>query len=148
MSPTPEQTVRHFLDGLSRLDVEDAVSVVGDAVDVRIYPLDLQGSAVADIRGALQDVVTAFPDLHVTVKTVIQTGDVVAVELKLEGTQGADYVGVTNQEKHLDLDQAWRFVVTDGRITRIDAYWCQNQLYRRLAVKRLDQVAIVGGARA
>jgi hypothetical protein len=25
----------------------------------------------------------------------------------------------------------------------VQAYWCQNQLYRRLAVKRLDHVAIV-----
>jgi hypothetical protein len=27
----------------------------------------------------------------------------------------------------------------------VSAYWCQQQLYRRLAVKRFDQVALVGG---
>ena len=41
-------------------------------------------------------------------------------------------------EKHLDIDQAWRFVVGDGVITAVTVYWCQAQLYRRLAVKRYD----------
>jgi hypothetical protein len=79
----------------------------------------------------------------VTVRDVIETGQVVTAEFKVEGTQAADYLGVVNQEKHLDLDQAWRFTVTGDRITGVQAYWCQNQLYRRLAVKRLDHVAIV-----
>jgi len=43
----------------------------------------------------------------------------------------------------LDLDEAWRFTVTGGAITAVSAYWCQQQLYRRLAVKRFDQIAIV-----
>jgi ketosteroid isomerase-like protein len=40
------------------------------------------------------------------------------------------------------MDEAWRFTVTDGRITQVHAYWCQGQLYRRLAVKRFDEIAI------
>ena len=30
----------------------------------------------------------------------------------------------------------------DGLITEVAAYWCQAQLYRRLAVKRYDEIAI------
>jgi ketosteroid isomerase-like protein len=47
-----------------------------------------------------------------------------------------------NQEKHLDIDQGWLLRVADGRVRSIRAYWCQNQLYRRLAVKRIDHVTI------
>jgi len=36
-----------------------------------------------------------------------------------------------------------RGLARDGRIVAIDAYWCQQQLYRRLGVKRFDQIAIV-----
>ena len=90
----------------------------------------------------LADLVRAFPDLMVTVSRVITTGDVVTALFKAEGTQAADYAGAINQEKHLDIDQAWRFVVADGLIAQVDAYWCQAQLYRRLAVKRYDEIAI------
>ena len=52
------------------------------------------------------------------------------------------FFGLVNQEKHLDIDQAWRFTVAGDRITQVRAYWCQAQLYRRLAVKRFDEIAI------
>jgi ketosteroid isomerase-like protein len=68
---------------------------------------------------------------------------VVTALFKAEGTQAADYAGAINQEKHLDIDQAWRFTVAGGQITEVHAYWCQGQLYRRLAVKRFDEIAIV-----
>jgi len=63
-------------------------------------------------------------------------------QVTIEGTQAADFFGIINQEKFMDLDQVWFLHVTDGAIDRIKAYWCQNQLYRRLGVKRLDHVTI------
>jgi ketosteroid isomerase-like protein len=78
----------------------------------------------------------------ITIARVITTGDVVTALFKAEGTQAADYAGAINTEKHLDIDQAWRFATADGLITEVAAYWCQAQLYRRLAVKRYDQIAI------
>ena len=88
------------------------------------------------------DLVRGFPDLMITVSRVITTGDVVTALFKAEGTQAAGYAGAINQEKHLDIDQAWRFATGSGLITGITAYWCQAQLYRRLAVKRYDEIAI------
>jgi hypothetical protein len=66
------------------------------------------------------------------------------VEVKLEGTQAAAFLGVLNQEKHVDVDQAWLVHAAQGKIAGLRAYWCQNQLYRRLAVKRLDRISILG----
>jgi ketosteroid isomerase-like protein len=123
-------------------DSDAAMAVVDPAVRVDIPPLGVTGGG-AQLLAVLADIFQAFPDLLVTVRNVIETGDVVTAEFKVEGTQAADYAGAVNQEKHLDVDQAWRFTVADDRIVGIDAYWCQNQLYRRLAVKRLDQIAIV-----
>jgi predicted ester cyclase len=123
-------------------DADAAMAVVDPGVKVDIPPLGVIGGR-DELQAVLADIFQAFPDLLVTVRNVINTGDVVTAEFKLEGTQTADYAGVVNQEKHLDVDQAWRFTVADDRIVGIEAYWCQNQLYRRLAVKRLDQIAIV-----
>ena len=94
------------------------------------------------LRGVLADLVRGFPDLMISVSRVITTGNVVTALFKAEGTQAAGYAGAINQEKHLDIDQAWRFVTGGGLITEVTAYWCQAQLYRRLAVKRYDEIAI------
>jgi hypothetical protein len=140
---TPAQTVSAFLTAFGIRDVEAALSVVDDAVRVDIHPTGLREGGSADLRAFLTETATAFPDLLVTVKNLIETGSVVTAELKVEGTQAAGYLGAINQEKHLDVDQAWRFTVSGDRVTAVDAYWCQNQLYRRLAVKRLDQISLV-----
>jgi predicted ester cyclase len=137
------QTVRGFLAAFELRDVADALSFVDETVRVNLYAAAQRGVGKAELGRFLSDTVAAFPDLRLTVRATIETGPVITAELKLEGTQATDYLGAINQEKHLDVDQAWRFTVADGRITGVDAYWCQAQLYRRLAVKRLDQISLV-----
>jgi len=139
---TPTQTVEAFLAALARHDVDAAVALVDSQVAVTVHPFGLNENGADVLRTVLADLVRAFPDLMISVSRVITTGEVVAALFKAEGTQSADYAGAINQEKHLDIDQAWRFVVDDGLITEVAAYWCQAQLYRRLAVKRYDEIAI------
>jgi len=136
----PTKTVETFLDALVRHDVGAAMALVDSQAAVTVHPFGLHDKGADVLRTVLADLERAFPDLMVTVSRVIVTGDVVTVLFKAEGTQSADYAGAINQEKHLDIDQAWRFVVADGLITEVAAYWCQAQLYRRLAVKRYDEI--------
>ncbi|MFK0004761.1 nuclear transport factor 2 family protein [Paenarthrobacter sp. NPDC090522] len=149
MSVSPRQTVDAFLNGFRLKDVNAALSTVSDDAKVTVYPLLVVDGTKSVVRSLLEDIVAAFPDVLVTVKNVIELerGRVIVAEFKIEGTQAGDFLGAINQEKHLDLDTAWRFTLSgeenNSRITGIDAYWCQNQLYRRLAVKRQDQVTIV-----
>ena len=139
---TPTQTIEAFLDALARHDVDAAMALVDSQAAVTVHPFGLHDKGADVLRTVLADLERAFPDLMLTVSRIIATGDVVTALFKAEGTQSADYAGAINQEKHLDIDQAWRFVVADGLITEVAAYWCQAQLYRRLAVKRYDEVAI------
>ena len=139
---TPTQTVQAFLDAVARHDVDAAMALVDSHVSVTVHPFGLHEGGADALRTVLADLVRAFPDLVISVSRVITTGDVVTALFKAEGTQADSYAGAINQEKHLDIDQAWRFVISDGLITGVDAYWCQAQLYRRLAVKRYDEIAI------
>jgi steroid delta-isomerase-like uncharacterized protein len=142
LTATPTRTVQEFLDAFARHDIDAAMAVVDPRVAVTVHPFGLHDRGADVLRSVLADLVRAFPDLMVTVGRVITTGDVVTALFKAEGTQAAGYAGAINQEKHLDIDQAWRFVVAGGLITEVAAYWCQAQLYRRLAVKRYDEIAI------
>ena len=142
MTDTPTQTVQAFLDAFNRHDIEAAIALADPRVAVTVHPLGLREVGADALRDVLGDLVRAFPDLVITPGRVIATGDVVTALIKAEGTQSASYAGAINQEKHLDIEQAWRFVVSGGVITEVAAYWCQAQLYRRLAVKRYDEIAI------
>ena len=142
LTGTPTQTVQAFLDAFARHDIDAAVALADPRVTVTVHPLGVRDQGADALRQVLADLMRGFPDLMISVSRVITTGDVVTALFKAEGSQAADYAGAINQEKHLDIDQAWRFVITDGLIAGVDAYWCQAQLYRRLAVKRYDEIAI------
>ena len=142
MTNTPTQTVQEFLEAFGRHDIDGAMALVDPRASVTVHPLDLHDAGPDTLRQVLADLVGSFPDLMISVSALIATGDVVTAQFKAEGTQAAGYAGAINQEKHLDIDQAWRFTAGGGLITGVSAYWCQAQLYRRLAVKRYDQIAI------
>lgn len=132
-----------FWDAVRAGDVPAAMALTAPDVVVSVPPAGIDGGSDA-LRAFLASTVATFPDLEVTDETGFTASDGVEVtSVRMEGTQSADWLGIVNQEKFLDVRQVWRFRIEDGLIAGVSAYWDQNQVYRRLAVKRLDQVAIV-----
>jgi len=134
---------RTFFARMDTHDTSGALALVAPHTNVALVPLNLQGDAENVGRQYFEQLMSAFPDLSVRVRRLFVGNDNTAVaEIAIEGTQAADFFGIINQEKLMDIDQVWFLHVNDGVIDRIKAYWCQNRLYRRLGVKRLDHVTI------
>ena len=133
-----------FFDLLQAGAVGDTLGLMTPDASVSLVPLNRHGPMAADGAAYLQELTRAFPDLVVHVRRLFVTEDNTAVaEITIDGTQADDFLAVINTERHFDLDQAWLLKVTpDDRISAVTAYWDQNQLYRRLGVKRLDKVTI------
>jgi ketosteroid isomerase-like protein len=138
-----KDVARTFFARMDSHDTSGVMALVAPHADVTLVPLNLQGEAEQVGRQYFEQLMSAFPDLSVRVRRLFVGNDDTAVaEITIEGTQAADFFGVINQEKLMDLDQVWFLHVHDGVIDRVKAYWCQNRLYRRLGVKRLDHVTI------
>lgn len=135
---------QEFFAGVQSGDTGKVAGLLAPGATVALVPLGITGTMAAEGTAYLRALAEAFPDLLVRVRRLFVTADNAAVaEVTLDGTQAADFLGAVNQEKHFDLDQAWILQVDDGdRITAVTGYWCQNQAYRRLGVKRLDKVSI------
>jgi ketosteroid isomerase-like protein len=133
-----------FFGRLQAGEVDEILSLMTPEATVSLVPLNWHGPMAAGGASYLRELSRSFPDLVVRVRRLFVTGDDTAMaEITIEGTQADDFLAVVNQEKHFDLDQAWMLKVTpDDRISAVTAYWDQNQLYRRLGVKRLDKVTI------
>ena len=135
---------REFFGHMETGAVDKIISMTAPDATVVLAPLEMRGPMAAEGAQYLRELAGAFPDLLIRVRRLFVTTDNTAVaEITIDGTQAADFLGVDNQEKHFDLDQAWLLEVTpDDRIRAVTAYWDQNQLYRRLGVKRLDKITI------
>jgi hypothetical protein len=138
-------TALEFVNRLNQHDVDGALALVGDTATVEFLAAHIKGSAGSEGRAFFNELLSAFPDVRIEViRSCVGNDGTVTLALRMEGTQAAAFLGAINQEKYLDLEQAWMFFAAEGEITGIRAYWCQSQLYRRLAVKRFDQVTITG----
>lgn len=133
-----------FFARLDAHDVDGAMSLVSPDADVTLFGHRRAGDRQPSLHEYVEALTSAFPTLFVKLRTLFVTTDGTAVaEITLDGVQADDFLGIVNQEKHLDVDQAWLLHINDeGVIDHVRAYWCQNQVYRRLAVKRLDRVTI------
>jgi ketosteroid isomerase-like protein len=134
---------RTFFARMDERSANGMLALVSPRAEVTLVPLNLQGEAEEVGRRYFEQLASAFPDLSVRVRRLFVGNDNTAVaEITIAGTQAADFFGIVNQEKLMDLDQVWFLHMSDGVIDRIKAYWCQSRLYRRLGVKRLDHVTI------
>lgn len=148
---TATEVVHSFFSALGAHDTDAVLALLAPDADIEVLPVEGQVSMdpAASGRAYFAATVAAFPDLEVTVRQVADLGEgTVLAEISIEGTQAADYLGAVNQEKHLDLRQAWLLTVHDGLISTVKGFWDESQLFRRLAVKRLDKIAIVEGTSA
>jgi steroid delta-isomerase-like uncharacterized protein len=137
-----EKFFRHLEAG----QVDDILRLMTPDATVSLVPLNRHGPMATEGASYLRELARSFPDLLVRVRRLFVTTDNTAVaEVTIDGTQADDFLAVANQDRHFDLDQAWMLRVTpDDRIGAVIAYWDQNQLYRRLGVKRLDKITITG----
>ncbi len=133
-----------FFDALDRHDAEAAMALVDPAAAVEIVPASIRGTAAEEGRRFVTSWLEAFPDLTLQAQVTLDTPGVAVARVATEGTQGKGFLGIVNQEKHVDLEQAWIIRAEHDAIVGLRAYWCQSQLYRRLAVRRLDRVSILG----
>ena len=133
-----------FFELMEAGEVDDIIGMTAPGAVVSLVPLGVHGSMAEEGASYLRDLARAFPDLLVRVRRLFVTTDNTAVaEISIDGTQAADFLRVANQEKHFDLDQGWLLAVTpEDLIGVVTAYWDQNQVYRRLGVKRLDNITI------
>jgi ketosteroid isomerase-like protein len=134
---------RTFFARMDARDTNGVLALVTPNAKVTLVPLNLHGDAQDVGSRYFQQLASAFPDLSVRVRRLFVGNDnTVVAEITIAGTQTTDFFGIINQEKLMDLDQVWFLHMNDGVIDGIKAYWCQNRLYRRLGVKRLDHITI------
>ena len=135
---------RGFFEALNRHDVPEALAFLAPDTAIDVLPLTLHGRGDDAGHRFVEGLATAFPDLLLRVRSVFEAGDTAVARTAIEGTQAAAFFGVVNQEKHVDVEAGWVLGVAGDRIAHLRVFWCQNQLYRRLAVRRLDRISILG----
>ncbi|MFD9887847.1 ester cyclase [Amycolatopsis sp. NPDC059027] len=137
MSKHAKNVLGRFLDMVNAHDLRDIGEVVTDDVtETGPIVVDAPSGGLENFRAGWEQMLVAFPDIHVGVETMLAEGDTVAATISLSATNTGYYRRGEATGKHA----TWRgFVVVrlrDGKIAEFDA------LTDRFGV--LQQLGIIG----
>jgi C-1 hydroxylase len=71
----------------------------------------------ADATAAMASVRAAFPDLRITVETLVAEGDKVAALLTLSGTHSGEFLGIPPTDKAVSVALQSVVRIRDGKVT-------------------------------
>src|SRR6516164_8150349 len=123
---------------LSARDFEGANALILAQAAVDFAPAGICGSFSEEGAKFFQDLIATFPDLRLTVHSVVADSEAAAIEITVEGTQGADFLGIHNQDKHIDVDQAW--VITAAHV--LTTTTCITKSLPNLALIGMDSLGM------
>ena len=118
-----EKVARGYFEALGARDPEAAAGHWRDDGIDEVVPLGVyRGSG--EIRGFLQGLVAAMPDMETTVERVTGKGRVAVVEWRISGTfSGAPFQGIDPTGRRVELRGCDCVEVEDGMIVRNTAYY-------------------------
>jgi len=86
-----------------------------------------------DFRAMRQQLLTAFPDLHVHVEETIADRDIVALRWRLHGTHLGEAMDLKPSGRRIDAVGTTWFRFADGKIVEGRDTWNQGALFASLA---------------
>ena len=135
---------RSFFTAYSQHNVNRMIQAFSEDAEMRYPPLGPQGEGRARELGKQiwSGLIDAFPDLHVTVKSMFGDERNVAAEVLVGGTQSKDFHDIPNQGRHYEVPIAFFLRIDDkGRITEIAAYWDNISVYSQLGKEVVGKAA-------
>jgi steroid delta-isomerase-like uncharacterized protein len=136
---TPEATVRSYYDALNARDYARAAGPIAENCEWVSMPTENVFRGPAAIVAGLREFTTAFPDWHVAVEQVIESGRFVVVEWHTTGTFRNAFRGYDANGKRFSRRGCAVAEVESARIVRYRDYYDRASLYAQLELMSLFQ---------
>ncbi len=133
-APTAEQVVGSYFEALRARDVDAAVSHwrgdgIQDVVPLRVY------RGPKEVRGFLETLVGAVPDMDLSQTRLTATERVVTAEWRMVGTfSGVPFEGIDPTGSHVELRGVDVFEVEEGTIVGNTLYYDGTEFARAIGL--------------
>jgi predicted ester cyclase len=104
MADQRKDIVHRFYDGVvNEGNLDRLPDVVTDDIVDHEAPPGMPGG-IEGVKAFVEMFRTGFPDLHVTVESVIQEDDLVAARVRYTGTHEGEFMGIPPSHNKIDID--------------------------------------------
>ncbi len=126
-----KEVVRRLYDAFSTGDLKAMEDVLASDV-VDLTPKEGQAPGADGFKERITEFRTGFPDLNLTIETIIAEGDRVAERVTIRGTHRGDFLGVPATGKQVTADMMGFNQLVEGKIVErgriIDFFGMMQQL--------------------
>lgn len=132
-----EQRAQAFFSAYAQHDVNAMLACFTSQAQIHYVPLALQGSVHPQGADFWRGLISAFPNLHLRVDSIVVARDLdsIVAEVLIGGTQCAELAGIPNAGKSFLVPHVFILKFGPGAlISEIKAYWDQYQLLQMLGV--------------
>jgi steroid delta-isomerase-like uncharacterized protein len=130
--PDIQTIARRFFDTWNAHDADAHVKFLSSdyVAESDTFTEPVRGPEAA--RAVISNYFTAFPDLNVTVETMLASGDVVTVRWRASGTHRGPLLGVAPTQRQAQVRGCTVLEIRNGKVTRQWIYWDTGHLLRQL----------------
>lgn len=127
------QVVTAWIEAHNAQDVDRMIALTAEDLTVRNTSGSGPGPRGRDQVAAFWTTFFAtFPDHHMDLREVTIDGDRVFAEVVEDGTMDGPMGAAQPTGQHFSIEAAFRFDLTDGRISTIASYWDMGSVARQL----------------
>lgn len=123
-----------FLTSPGDLSVADAIMIPEVSFHNPISPGGIHG--IDEYKAFAQRWYRGFPDRVFTVRDTVEQDGKVAAAFTITGTHNGEFMGAAPTGNPIKIDGMNMFVIRDGRIADVVAYFDSGQLYTPLGIAR------------
>lgn len=119
-------------------DLDALLACYGDDIRNTQHPWDRTVVGTEAMRAVYTKTFAAFPDIRLTVRSIIADDDGVAVRWTFAGTMRGPFAGQPPSGRSFALEGCEVFTIRDGRIVEQHGYWDKDAMFRQLGLTRPD----------
>lgn len=111
---------------LSKLDV------LAESVEINDPLAELHGRE--EVEGFIQEMRTAFPDMHLTWDEMLSDDDTVMVEWTVTGTHEGEYNGIPPTGNEIEQQGMEKILIADNKVQEAHIYFDTQEMLTQLGV--------------
>ncbi len=126
------EVVTAWIDAYNRHDVDAVIDGFHQEGELLVIPMGHALREREELRKYYVGFFTAFPDVHVVVTSMVESGDRVAVEWVCTGTFRNEYMTFVPTNGPFEFQGIWLIVMKEGKIAVKKSYWDKISLFAQL----------------
>lgn len=84
-----------------------------------VAPDVADGNGIGYLKDLAKNLITAFPDIHMSVEDVVQEGDRLSARVVLEGTHKGEFIGIAPTGRKIKVANFAMYRLQDGKIAEV-----------------------------